>query len=115
MLGPLAAFATLLWGAAGAAPGPAPTLSAAIEAYEALDDGRAIDAFQRILAENPPREIAGKAHLYLGLLAFNSLHADLAAIEFRKAIETDPAIDLPLYSSPKATLAFAEARRAVTR
>lgn len=110
-MGLLAASAILLSSAASTAPG----LREAIQAYQNLDDSRAVMAFRSILEKAPPREVAAKAHLYLGLIAFNAIHPDLADGEFRKAIEANPAIDAPPDCSPKARLAFAEARQEVTR
>ena len=108
----LAAVATLLL---ASAPPSFPELSPAIQAYQHLDDRRAIQGFQAILATNPPREVAAKAHLYLGLLAFNALKLELADEEFKRAIRADPTIEVPPDSSPKAALIFAEARQEVTK
>jgi tetratricopeptide (TPR) repeat protein len=94
---------------------PASTLQAGIKAYKRLDDDKAIAAFQEVLASNPPSELAARAHLYLGLIAFNAIHPDEAREEFKKALEANSAIEVPKGTSPKAQLAFAEARRALTR
>jgi tetratricopeptide (TPR) repeat protein len=92
-----------------------PTMDQAVGFYEAMDDVRAAAAFEKILRGHPPGEVAAKAHLYLGVIAFNAFHPDQARAEFQKAIEANPAIDLPRSVSPKAAISFAEARRAVTR
>ncbi len=87
----------------------------AVHLYQSMDDVHAAAAFRQILLGNPPGEVAGKAHLYLGLIAFQAFHPDQAREEFKQAIEANPAIDLPPTVSPKARIAFAEARRAVSR
>jgi tetratricopeptide (TPR) repeat protein len=86
------------------------TLARGIASFENLDDEQATRAFRQLLAEKPPREIAAKAHLYLGLIAFNSNSTEVAATEFKLALKANPAIELPPTSSPKARLLIGEAR-----
>jgi hypothetical protein len=112
---PRIATVLILLASGPARAAPAPSLDEAVGWYQAMDDARAADAFARILAAAPPGEVAAKAHLYLGLIAFNAFHPDQARAEFEKAILANPAIDLPPTVSPKARIAFAEARRNVTR
>lgn len=104
----------LLASSAARAEAP-PAIVDAVRLYEAMDDARASAALQKILLGNPPGEVAAKAHLYLGLIAFQAFHPDQARAEFRKAIEANPAIDLPPNASPKVRIAFGEARQAVAR
>ncbi len=92
-----------------------PTLDEAVGLYQAMDDARAAEAFMKVLAASPPGEVAAKAHLYLGLIAFNAFHPDAARAEFMKAILANPAIDLPPGVAPKTRISFAEAHRAVAR
>jgi hypothetical protein len=98
------------------APNAAPvdsrqTLAQAIKLFQNFEDARAEAVFRELLGHTPPRAVAGKAHLYLGLIAINRVDADAAIAEFRRALLSDPTIDLVPGSSPKARLAFDEARR----
>ncbi len=86
-------------------------LQEAIGLFEAFEDERAATLFQALLTRSPPGQIASKAHLYLGLIAFNRFDPDEAKSEFRRALEANPANDLPPEASPKARMAFAETRR----
>jgi hypothetical protein len=105
----LVAISSVLWAASP------PTLQDAIAAYEQLDDAQAVAAFQQILSSNPPREVEAKIHLYLGLIAFNAFRPGVADQEFKTAIRANSALDVPPHTSPKAALAFAQARDEVTR
>ena len=88
-----------------------PTLQQAIPLFDNFADAAAEDAFRAILAAKPRRETAARAHLYLGLVAVNQLKIDQALDEFRAALLSDATLDLIRGASPKARLAFAEARR----
>jgi hypothetical protein len=85
----------------------------AVQLFEDFEDEAAALKLRTLLLRLPPGEIAAKAHLYLGLIAFNDMKPDLAKAEFRRALEANPAIDLPRQASPKTRLAFAAARRAL--
>jgi hypothetical protein len=98
-------------GAATARPSPEVALHDAIKLFDAFQDDKAAAALRVLLKHSPPSQIASKAHLYLGLIAFNRFDPDVAKAEFRHALEINPANDLPLEASPKARTAFAEARR----
>ena len=94
-----------------ARPAPAVALREAIKLFNAFQDDKAAAALRDLLKHAPPGQVASKAHLYLGLIAFNHFDPDVAKAEFRHALEINPANDLPLEASPKARTAFAEARR----
>ena len=89
------------------------TLNDALQFFESFDDERAAMKFRAVLALSPPGEIAAKAHLYLGLIAFDDIKPDLAKVEFRKALEANPGIDVPAKTSPKSRLAFAAVRHSL--
>ena len=89
-------------------------LDAGARAVNNFEDDRAFQIFTRLLAEGPPSGIAAKAHVYLGMIDFNRLDIDRAREEFRRAVTIDPSMEPPLTMSPKARLAFDEARRSVT-
>ncbi len=112
---PLAQVLVALSGAPTAAP-PASmegALDDAVQFFESFEDERAAMKFRALLARSPPGEIAARAHLYLGLIAFDDIKPDLAKVEFRRALEANPAIDVPSKASPKARLAFAAVRHAL--
>ena len=85
----------------------------AVKLFEAFEDERAAAALRQLLKRAPPGNVVSKAHLYLGLIAFNHFDPDEARIEFRRALEANPANNLPPQASPKARLAFAQVRRDV--
>jgi hypothetical protein len=99
---------------AGPAQGE-PELKQAIRSFEGFQDEKASVALRALLARHPPANVAGKAHLYLGLILFNAVHSDEAREEFKQAMLADPAVELPINMSPKAQLAFGEARRDLAR
>ncbi len=86
-------------------------LDEAVELFDSFEDERAAMKFHALLANKLPGQIASKAHLYLGLIALNAFEPDDAKAEFRRALEANPAADLPPQASPKARLAFGEVRR----
>jgi tetratricopeptide (TPR) repeat protein len=86
-------------------------LAQGIAFFENFDDAHATQAFRKLLDEKPPRSVAAKAHLYLGLLAFNANSPDAADEEFKLALHANPAVELPRGSSPKAEALWLEARR----
>src|SRR5450631_1727230 len=103
----------IAWSVA-APPSALPSIDHAIQLFDNFDDAGAAAAFREILAANPPTRIAAKAHLYLGLLAFNGHDPDLAQQEFQKAVHADSSVELP-EGSPKARIALEEARSAVLK
>ena len=68
---------------------------------------------QQLLRCDPPRAVAGKAHLYLGLIALNWLDTDRAMAEFKTALLIDPTVNLARNGSPKARLALEEVRHSL--
>jgi hypothetical protein len=112
ILAPLVHLAFALSGNPPVAAEPSPmerSLDDAVQFFESFDDERAALKFRALLAGSPPGEIAAKAHLYLGLIAFDNIKPDLAKLEFRRALEANPGVDVPPKTSPKARLAFAAA------
>jgi hypothetical protein len=89
-------------------------LDAGVRALNDFQDERAFRLLTHLLTEGPPSTIAAKAHVYLGMIAFDKLDIDAAREEFRRAVTIDPSLEPPLTMAPKARLAFSEARRAVT-
>ncbi len=89
------------------------TLAQAIKLFESFDDAKAAAMFHELLRHAPPRAVAGKAHLYLGLIDINGLDVDGAIEEFKAALLVDPTVELVQSGSPKARLAFDEARHAL--
>jgi tetratricopeptide (TPR) repeat protein len=110
---PMAAFASAK-GAASGASGQR-ELDQAISEFESFHDERAARALRELLARHPSSAIVARAHLYLGLILFNQSRSDAAREEFKQAMEADPGIELPVDVSPKARLAFAEARQQLSR
>lgn len=87
-----------------------PSLKKAVALYNDLNDAAAAKELQALLRTELTDDVAGKAHVYLGLIAFNALHTTEARDQFKRALTLDPTLDLPVGVSPKARLAFAEAR-----
>lgn len=90
-------------------------LAQGIAFFQNFDDEHAAQTFRKLLLEKPARGVAAKAHLYLGLIAFNANAPDAADAEFKLALRANPAIELPPQVSPKARLLWSEARNEVTR
>jgi hypothetical protein len=90
-------------------------LEAALSALNDFDDAHAHRLLTELLTLDPPVAIAAKAHLYLGLIEFNGLDTTRARAEFQRAVEIDPAVEPPMTMSPKARMAFSEARRKVSQ
>ncbi len=86
-------------------------LAQGIDFFQNFDDADATQAFRKLLDAKPPRSVAAKAHLYLGLIAFNANSPDAADEEFKLALKANPAVELPRGSSPKAVALWLEARR----
>ncbi|HUB09346.1 MAG TPA: hypothetical protein VMB50_20245 [Myxococcales bacterium] len=78
--------------------------------YRNFQDTRAEAKLRAALLVEPPAQLLAQAHLYLGLIAFNALKPVEARSEFELAIADDSTIELPIQASPKARIAFAEAR-----
>ena len=89
------------------------SLGQAILLFENFEDAKAEAIFRALLRHAPSRAVAGKAHLYLGLIAMNELDSDRAMEEFKAALLVEPALDFVRGGSPKARLAFEEARHAL--
>lgn len=98
-----------------ASPDPRFALARAINLFDNFDDTHAAAAFREVLRHPAPRQVAGKAHLYLGLIAINRLDTDRAMEEFKTALLVEPTLDFVPSGSPKARLAFDEARHALER
>ena len=96
-----------------ARPPPELALGEAVKLFQDFEDQRAAAVLQALLKRSPPKSVAARAHIYLGLIALNAADADGAQAEFEKAVRTDVLIDLPPGQSPKAQILFAEARREV--
>jgi tetratricopeptide (TPR) repeat protein len=97
-----------------AAGAEAADLAHAIDLFKKGQDDQAAPEFRALAARGP--HCAAEAHLYLGLIAFNALRPDEAKAEFKRAIAADEAIEPPfLLTSPKARLAFDDARREYAR
>jgi hypothetical protein len=90
-------------------------LAQAIGLANEMKDDQASLLLVQLLARRPPATIAAKAHLYLGILAFNGLRQQEARHEFELALWANPAIELPPGNSPKTQLAFSEARRELSQ
>jgi len=100
---------------AGPSPRPSPqaALQEAVKLFQNFEDPQAAVLLRALLNRSPPKSVAARAHIYLGLIALNAADADGAQAEFEKAVRTDVVIDLPPGQSPKAQILFAEARREV--
>ncbi|MHB8417260.1 MAG: tetratricopeptide repeat protein [Myxococcales bacterium] len=105
-----ATAAGTLVAASDEAQGNEAELATAIQLFESFDDERAAAALHRLVERHPPSALAARAHVYLALIALNDVRPDAAHEEFKRALRTDPLIELPLGSSPKARLAFSEAQ-----
>jgi len=88
----------------------APSLNKAISLFNNLNDAGAARELRALLKRGPSDTEAARAHIYLGLIALNAIHAKEARDEFKQALTIDPMLELPRRASPKARLAFAEAR-----
>ncbi len=88
-----------------------PSLNKAISLFNNLDDAAAAKQLHALLLKpNVADNVAAQAHLYLGLIALNAIHAKEAREQFKQALTLDATLDLPRRASPKARLAFAQAR-----
>jgi predicted nucleic acid-binding protein len=96
---------------ARASPQDDARLTRAIQLFNAFNDEEATTALRELLRHAPRASVAAKAHLYLGLIAFNTLDIDAAHHELEQAILLYPALELPANSSPKARIEFAEIQR----
>jgi hypothetical protein len=108
------AFLTLLL----TAPLPTPdrdraVLARAVQMYEALDSEKARQLLLGLLANHPAEAEAARAHLYLGLIAIDGIQLDVARSELRKALTTDPTLELPFSASPKAHVVFGQVRQEI--
>ena len=109
----LAASALLLAAPARAQPAQARAatqLHDAIQLFNNLEDERAATLLRELLRHAPKAQLAGRAHLYLGLVALNVLDVEGARAEFKRAMAIDPTIELPLDASPKARVVFSQAQ-----
>ncbi|HUB09836.1 MAG TPA: hypothetical protein VMB50_22730 [Myxococcales bacterium] len=100
--------------------GPPPPAAAAqraleqgIRYFDSFEDGRAWAAFRALLQRSPPGQIAAEADLYLGFIALNASQPDTAKLEFRRALDANPVVELPPDTSPKIRLAFEAVRHQV--
>ncbi|HUB09404.1 MAG TPA: hypothetical protein VMB50_20540 [Myxococcales bacterium] len=90
-------------------------LAAAIRAFDELNDERARTLLGDLLSSAPPDRLAAQAYLYLGIIDFNALDKMHANEELQRALELDPAVEMPHDASPKLSLAFEELRRLLAR
>ena len=96
---------------ARASPQDDARLRQAVQLFNQFNDEEASAALRELLRHAPRAPVAAKAHLYLGLIAFNELDMDAAHRELQQAILLYPAIELPANSSPKARIEFGEIQR----
>ncbi len=89
-------------------------LERGIRAFEDFKDTEAAVIFHRVLDRSPPGSLAAKARVYLGLIALNALDLDEAKVQFRHALEADPAAVLPRQAPPKAQPVFDQVRHDIS-
>jgi hypothetical protein len=80
-----------------------------------LEDSRAKVLLEELLRHSPPASIAVQCHLYLGIIALNTLDPAEAKAEFKRAIAVDPTAELPVTASPKARLVYGEAQKELSQ
>lgn len=100
---------------AASPPGHNAALDQAISLFDNFDDEHAAALLRQILSQHPSGIVTAKAHVYLGLVALNAIDPDLARLEFRLALVANPETELPPGASPKARLAFEEAKSALEK
>jgi hypothetical protein len=115
MTGGLFQLVVLTVAAAPAAGTAAQHFDRGVAYFRAFDDGHAQTEFDAVLALDPPGEMAARARVYLGLIAFNAIRPDPAQQQFEAALLENPAVELPADASPKARMSFDEARQRVAR
>jgi tetratricopeptide (TPR) repeat protein len=98
---------------ASAAPDSSAALAHAVELFNNLQSDQAGAEFHKLLHRHPKTSDAARAHLYLGILAFNALDIDAARDEFRQALLLNPAIELPFNSSPKVMVTLTQVRNSL--
>ncbi len=86
-------------------------LKAAIQLVNDQRDDEARTLLSDLLAMVPVDHIAAQAYLYLGVIDFNAVDFTHARDELRRALELDPTIEVPPFSSPKLALTFAKIRQ----
>jgi len=74
----------------------------------ALDDERAVEAFEKGLAQTSTPTLQAQLWLYLGLARFERLDSLGARQAFLEAVSLDPSVRLPASANPRATALFAE-------
>ncbi|HUB08589.1 MAG TPA: hypothetical protein VMB50_16405 [Myxococcales bacterium] len=95
---------------------PSDRLDQAEAALENFRDADAKAVLVGLLHHAPQARVAARAHLFLGIIAFNDYDTTTARAEFKQALALDPGLDLPIrLVSPKVSLLFAEARRDLFR
>ena len=95
----------------GSADVSAADLAEGLQKYRQLDYDDAVKILHRVVGRQPPKAVAAKAHVYLGVIALNLSSVDQAKEEFRLALVADATAELPYEASPKARTVFAEAQR----
>lgn len=93
---------------------PVAQLEEAVRSFNNFDDAKAAEQLRMVLAYLPSPDVAAKAHLYLGLIAFNAHELERAQKEFQLAVRLNSSIELR-EGSPKARIALEEARAAVLK
>ncbi len=115
MLAPVLLAALAALAAAPPLSTPEQMLDEGVALYRNLEFGRAQAKLSELVTLSPPKPLRARAHLYLGLIAFENLRAAAADEEFQLAMADDSAIELPLGTSPKARIAFAKSRAVLAR
>lgn len=110
----VAATSLLLLSASLARADAGADLQRGIRLFDSLEDEKAAATFRKVLDELPKRSVAARAHLYLGMIAFNANSAEAAISEFKLALRSNPAIEAPRMSSPKIRLLLSEVRNELT-
>lgn len=68
---------------------PVAQLEEAVRSFNNFDDAKAAEQLRMVLAYLPSPDVAAKAHLYLGLIAFNAHELERAQKEFQLAVRLD--------------------------
>jgi len=95
-----AVFTVALSGAAWGESNP--HLAEGIRLQQEMDHGQAVEALRRALAWGPstPKERA-RIRVYLGISQCNLLEWSDAEDSFRRAVDDDPSVELPVGTSPR--------------
>ncbi len=86
----------------------ATALQRAIKLSNDMEDAKALKELQKALAASPTEAEQAQIHLYFGIAYFNLLKPEEAKQSFGKALDLDPALELPESTSPKIKDLFAK-------